>query len=74
MSCSRASLDENRQFQRHRKRNRRPNNKEAGKDKLIVINNRKRSRRDPKTQCKNRRGQCMNSVVPLMLISLGLMD
>lgn len=73
-SCSRALPDENRQLERHRKRNRRRNNKEAGKDKSIVINNRKRGRREPKTQRKNGRGQLLNSVAPLMLFSLGLVD
>lgn len=38
----------------------------------MVRNNRKREKRKPMTQCKKRRGQLLNSVVPLVLICSGL--
>lgn len=60
-SCSRGSLDEKRQLERHKqtlKQREKPHNKETGKDKSMVRNNRKRQKRKSKTQHKKEDDSC----------------
>ncbi len=71
--CSRGSLDEKRQWERHEQT---PKEKQKARQqrnrKRQIDGEKQQEKRMPKRHHKEKRGKLLNSVVPLMLICLGL--